>query len=303
MPSSDPGGAGAAPAPGGEPAGGIVLVGTPIGNLDDLSPRARSTLAGADVICCEDTRHTRKLLSHAGISGVPLVALHEHNEAAQSPRLVARAAGGETVAVVTDAGLPGVSDPGERLVAAAVAAGVPVTVVPGPTAPLVALVGSGLPTGRFAFEGFLPRKGRERADRLAAIAAEGRTTILFEAPTRLTRTLDDLEAACGPARPAALARELTKRFEERWSGTLAEAAAWVAAGEQRGEWVVMVGPAPAAPAEVSDTVLRDALARRLAAGDDRRAAVAEVAASARVPKRRVYQLALDMRAGELPRAT
>ncbi len=169
-----------------------MVVGTPIGNLGDLSPRAAAALAGADLICCEDTRHSRKLLTHAGIHGVELRSLHEHNEDDRTAEVVAAVVSGRTVALVSDAGMPGVSDPGARVIAAVAAAGGVVTVVPGPSAALAALVASGLPTDRFCFEGFLPRSGRERAERLAALAGEVRTAVLFEAPGRVGRTLADL---------------------------------------------------------------------------------------------------------------
>ncbi|HWG74680.1 MAG TPA: 16S rRNA (cytidine(1402)-2'-O)-methyltransferase [Acidimicrobiales bacterium] len=279
--------------------GRVVLVATPIGNLTDLSPRAVETLAGADLICCEDTRRTRKLLTHAGITGVRLVTMHEHNEAAMAERAVAEAAAGATVAVVSDAGLPGLSDPGERLVRAAVAAGVEVSVVPGPSAGVAALVASGLASERFCFEGFLPRKGGERAARLAALAAEPRTTVVYEAPHRVARTLHDLQAACGDGRQVAVARELTKLHEEWWRGTLAGAVAWVDARQPRGEWVLVVAGAPAAVpgAAASDDELRAAVADRLAAGADQRGAVAAVAASLGVPRRRAYQAAVELRRG------
>ncbi len=276
--------------------GRVVLVATPIGNLGDLSPRAVETLAGADLICCEDTRRTRGLLTHAGISGVPLIALHEHNEASTAARVVARAAAGAVVAVVSDAGMPAISDPGERLVRAAVAAGVTVSVVPGPSAGLAALVASGLASDRFCFEGFLPRKGGERAARLAAIAAEPRTTVIYEAPARVARTISDLAAACGPERRLAVGRELTKLHEEIWRGTMADAVARVARGEPRGEFVVVVAGQPPRRELVTDGEVREALAARLEEGEDRRAAVAGVVADLGVPRRQAYQLALELRA-------
>jgi 16S rRNA (cytidine1402-2'-O)-methyltransferase len=272
----------------------LVVVGTPIGNLGDLSPRAHDALAGADLICCEDTRHTRKLLTHAGISGVALAALHEHNEAEMAQRIVAQVAGGATVALVSDAGMPGISDPGQRVVAAVTQSGLALTVIPGPSAALVALVGSGMDSGRFCFEGFLPRKGRERGDRLAEIAGEARTVVLYEAPHRVARTLADLSQVCGPHRQVAVGRELTKLHEQRWSGTLQEAVAWVANAPIKGEWVLLVAGAVSEPVDVTDAALAAALAVRWELGDDRRVAVAEVAAAHRVPKRRVYQLALDL---------
>lgn len=274
-------------------AGRIVLVATPIGNLGDLSPRAKETLAGADVICCEDTRHTRKLLTAAGIRGVPLVALHAHNEAAMATRVVARAQAGETVAVVSDAGMPGVSDPGQRVVAAAAAADVTVAIIPGPSAGLAALVLSGLPTERFCFEGFLPRQGGARRARLAEIAAEPRTVIVYESPHRLLRTLEDLAGALAGQRPVALVRELTKLHEEVWRGPLADAVTRARDGEQRGEWVVVIGGA--SEPEVGDEEILAALDVRLAAGAEPKAAVAAVTVELGVPRRRVYTLALHLR--------
>ncbi|MDQ6837638.1 MAG: 16S rRNA (cytidine(1402)-2'-O)-methyltransferase [Actinomycetota bacterium] len=276
-------------------AGRVVLVATPIGNLGDLSPRAVATLAGADVICCEDTRHTRKLLSAVGISGVALVAVHAHNEATMATRIVSRAQGGETVAVVSDAGMPGVSDPGQRLVTTAADAGVTVEVVPGPSAALAALVVSGLATDRFCFEGFLPRQGGPRRVRLAELAVEVRTAVLYESPHHLLRTLEDLVGALGGAREVALARELTKLHEEVWRGSLADAVVRVTDGEQRGEWVVVIAGATDHP--VSDDEIRAALRARLASGDDPKAAVAAVTAALGVARRRVYAQGLQLRSG------
>lgn len=273
--------------------GRVVLVATPIGNLGDLSPRATETLAAADVICCEDTRHTRKLLTAAGISGVALVAVHAHNEATMAARIVGRAQAGETVAVVSDAGMPGVSDPGQRVVAAAADAGVTVEVVPGPSAALAALVLSGLPSERFCFEGFLPRQGGPRRARLAEIAVEPRTVVVYESPHHLLRTLEDLAATLDGERPVALARELTKLHEEVWRGSLAGAVTRVREGEQRGEWVVVIGGV--ADPEVGDDEIGAALGAQLAAGAEPKAAVAAVTAALGVPRRRVYALALQLR--------
>jgi 16S rRNA (cytidine1402-2'-O)-methyltransferase len=281
-----------APARGSAARGRIVLVGTPIGNLGDLSPRAAATLAEADVVCCEDTRHTRKLLSASGIAGGRLVALHEHNEAAVGAEMVRLAGAGALVAVVSDAGMPGISDPGERLVRAAVDAGVAVEVVPGPSAVVAALVVSGLPAERFCFEGFLPRKGGERRTRLAAVAAEERTTVIYEAPHRVRRTVADLAAACGGGRRVALVREITKRFEETWRGTLEEATVRLAEGEPRGEWVLVLDGAPAGRV-VDDADIAGALVEARGAGMARRAAVDDVADRLGVARNRVYRLALD----------
>jgi 16S rRNA (cytidine1402-2'-O)-methyltransferase len=269
-------------------AGSLVLVGTPIGNLGDLAPRAAEALAGADAVCCEDTRRTGKLLSLAGIERRPLVVVNEHTEDREIPRVLARLARGERVALVSDAGMPGISDPGERLVAAAVAAGHPVEVVPGPSASLAALVVSGLPAGRFVFEGFLPRKGAGRTERLAAVAHEPRTTVLYEAPHRLARTLGDLAAACGEDRRVVVARELTKLHEEVWRGTLAGAVAWAGERQPPGEMVIVLAGAPAAAPPDDDDVLA-ALRDELATARD---AARSVATRLAVPRRRAYDLAV-----------
>ncbi len=271
--------------------GHLVLVATPIGNLGDLSPRAVEVLAAADVVACEDTRRTGRLLQAAGIRAKSLIAVHEHNEAAQAEAMLLRLHAGEVVAVVSDAGTPGISDPGERLVRAATEAGFDVLVVPGPSAAIAALVASGLATGRFVFEGFLPRKGSGRSERLAALAGEQRTMILYEAPHRLARTVADLTAALGGERRVAIARELTKLHEEVWRGTLDEAVERCARVEPRGEHVVVVDGADE-PDGADDEAVLAALAASLGTGASRRDAVAEVAGALGVPRRRVYDLAL-----------
>jgi 16S rRNA (cytidine1402-2'-O)-methyltransferase len=284
-----------------EAPGRLVLVATPIGNLGDLSPRAVAALESADVVCCEDTRRTRTLLTAAKVPAKGrLVALHEHNEASRVAQVLDWLAAGREVAVVTDAGMPAVSDPGTRLVAAVAGAGLPVTVVPGPSAVLAALVVSGLATDRFCVEGFLPRKGAERRRRLEALATEERTTVVLEAPGRVAATLADLAAALGEGRPAAVARELTKVHEEVVRGTLGELAAAFADREVRGEVVLVVGgAAPSPPA--GDEEVAAAVARRLAAGAGSREAADAVASELGVPRRRAYQAALDHRHGEPPR--
>jgi 16S rRNA (cytidine1402-2'-O)-methyltransferase len=274
-------------------AGALVLVGTPIGNLGDLSPRAVETIAGADLVYCEDTRRSRKLLTHAGLSGARLRSLHRHNEADRVDEVLEAVSGGATVAILTDAGMPGISDPPSQLVAAAASAGLRVTVVPGPSAALCALVASGMATDRFCFEGFLPRSGRGRRARLEALAGEPRTTVLFEAPGRVAATLRDLAAACGAERPVAVARELTKLHEEVWRGALAEAADRAETGAFRGEVVLVLAGAAPRDEGVDDERLVAALTERLSAGERRRGAVDEVARSFGVPRRRVYELALD----------
>lgn len=221
----------------------MVVVATPIGNLGDLSTRAIAALASADYIYCEDTRRTLKLLTHSSIAGPKLVAHHRFNEAATTAAALGHLARGATVALVTDAGTPLVSDPGGRLVKAAIGGGFRVDAVPGPSAVLTALVVSGLATERWCFEGFLPRQGRRRAERLESVAAEAdRAVVLFESPFRAQRLLDDLVAACGALRPVAVCRELTKLHEEVWRGSAGELCERLRAGTPRGEYVVVVGP-------------------------------------------------------------
>jgi 16S rRNA (cytidine1402-2'-O)-methyltransferase len=276
-----------------------VLVGTPIGNLDDLAPRAVAALAAAAVVCCEDTRRTGRLLQRFGVRAPALRVVNEHTEADAVSAVLDRLAAGDTVALVSDAGMPGVSDPGERLVAAAVAAGFPVEVVPGPSASLAALVVSGLPAGRFVFEGFLPRKGSGRTARLAEVALERRTVVLYEAPHRLARTLTDLAGVCGPDRRLVLARELTKLHEEVWRGPLAAAVAHTAQVAPRGEYVLVLEGA-SGPGEVTDPEIESALAHRRAGGASTRDAVADVARDLGVAKRRVYDLATAPPVGDRP---
>jgi 16S rRNA (cytidine1402-2'-O)-methyltransferase len=273
-------------------AGAILLVGTPIGNLGDLSARAVDALRTADVIAAEDTRRTRALLTHAGIPAAGrLRALHAHNERTDAVELVEAAAGGARVAVVSDAGMPSVSDPGAAVVAAAVEAGVAVEVVPGPSAVLTALVLSGLPADRFVFEGFLPRKGRERTARIAAVVGEPRTVVLFEAPHRVRATLAELVAAAGPDRPVVVTRELTKLHEEVWRGPLGGAVAHVEASAPRGEYTIVLAGREGAGEAASDADLEAALRAELAAGASARDAAANVAAGFSVPRRRAYELA------------
>jgi 16S rRNA (cytidine1402-2'-O)-methyltransferase len=274
--------------------GKLVLVGTPIGNLGDLTPRAIEALRTADVVACEDTRRTRALLSAAGVpAGGRLRAVYEHNEAHAAQRIAREARDGRTVAYVTEAGTPGISDPGARLVRACIDEGVTVTAVPGPTALAVALVLSGLPADRFVFEGFLPRRGAARRSRLSALAAEPRTIVVFEAPGRLAGTLADLAGVCGDDRPAAVARELTKLHEEVLRAPLGACVALAAGGDPRGEHVVVL--AGAARREVSDETLVRAVRDALADGSSARDVAARVAADLDVPRRRVYELALNLR--------
>lgn len=272
--------------------GRLVLVATPIGNLADLSPRAVRALADADVVAAEDTRHTRVLLDHAGVR-VPLVSYHDHNEDSRTGPLLDRVAAGETVAVVTDAGTPGLADPGFRLVREAVERGLAVEAVPGPAAALQALVLSGLPMDRFAFEGFLPRRAGPRERRLGELAEDPRTLVFYVAPHRAVADLAAMAAAFGP-RPAALARELTKLHEEVWRGPLPALAERASAGGVRGEVTVVVAGAPAAappgPADLAERVRS-----LIAAGADKKEATARVAQATGTPRRVVYQALLDHR--------
>ncbi|MEZ5238032.1 MAG: 16S rRNA (cytidine(1402)-2'-O)-methyltransferase [Microthrixaceae bacterium] len=283
------------PAPAADAGGGggrIVLVGTPIGNLGDASPRVASALGSAGRIACEDTRRTGKLLEHLGIPAPKLVRMDEHTEAAVAGALVKAATRGEVVAVVTDAGMPGLSDPGAAIVDAALRGGVPLEVVPGPFAGASAAVLSGLlgPAGRFCFEGFLPRKGRASSERLEEIASCRRPVVLYESPHRLRATIGDLLEACGPGRRVAMSRELTKLHEQTWRGTLGEARAELDAAPPRGEYVLVIeeGPPPPPP---GDEELLAAVEARVAAGESRRDATAAVAAQTGVAPNRVKRIA------------
>lgn len=273
--------------------GSLVLVATPIGNLGDLSPRAVAALASADLVCCEDTRRSGRLLQHAGVVARRLRRVDDHTEHAATTEVLDVLNAGGTVAVVTDAGTPGISDPGQRLVQAAIASGHLVTAVPGPAALVMALVVSGLPTERFVFEGFIPRSGRDRTDRLTEIARELRTVVLYEAPHRVARTVTDLSAACGGDRRVALCRELTKLHEEVWRGTLDEASEHLAAHDPIGEYVVVLDGAPAEDPPSDDDV-ESLLRAALGAGMSKRDASAHVAAQTGRAKREVYALVLTL---------
>ena len=274
--------------------GALVLVATPIGNLGDISQRAIEALKAADIICCEDTRHSGKLLAHFGVTGKKLVVINEHTEYDAREEIVSLVASGSNVALITDAGTPGISDPGERLVVAVINAGGVVTAVPGASALTMALVISGLPTSRFVFEGFLPRSGAERTERLAMATTESRTTVFYEAPHRLVKTLSDLTTACGAMRGVVLARELTKLHEEIWRGTLQDANMLVAKTEPRGEYVIILEPAKP-PAPPTDEELLAAIRAEIAKGVSRKDSAARVSARFGVAKRTVYELALQVR--------
>ncbi|KRA31184.1 MULTISPECIES: 16S rRNA (cytidine(1402)-2'-O)-methyltransferase [unclassified Nocardioides] len=271
--------------------GVLVLAGTPIGQVGDAPPRLAAELAGADVIAAEDTRRLRRLVSDLGIelSG-RVVSYFEGNEAARTPTLVDALVAGERVVLVTDAGMPSVSDPGYRLVAAAVEAGIRVTAVPGPSAVLTALAVSGLPVDRFCFEGFLPRKAGERSRRLAEVASEQRTLVYFEAPHRTVAALEAMRDAFGPDRPAAVCRELTKTYEEVRRGPLADLVDWANEGIRGEITIVVAGVVPGAGIATDPDSLRAAVADLEATGMRRKDAIAAIAVQAGLPKREVYQV-------------
>ena len=276
----------------------LVLAGTPIGDPADAPPRLAEQLRTADVVAAEDTRRLRRLAQELDVEVAGrVVSYFEGNEAARTPDLVARLSEGAHVLLVTDAGMPSVSDPGYRLVAAAVAAGIRVTAVPGPSAVLTALALSGLPVDRFCFEGFPPRKAGERARTFAALAAEPRTMVFFEATHRITDTLKDMADAFGADRPAAVCRELTKTYEEVKRGTLGDLAAWSADGVRGEITVVVSGAAPAAPGAHTAESLAALVAAREAAGEHRKTAIAEVAAQLGLPKREVFDAVVAAKSG------
>ena len=276
-------------------AGTLYLVPTPIGNLGDISQRMAQTLAEADFIAAEDTRVSIKLLNHLGLKK-PMLTYHRHNTETGGQAVLDRLLAGENCALVTDAGMPAISDPGETLVAACAAAGLPVYVVPGPTAALSALAISGLPTGRFTFEGFLSVNKRSRKEHLEAVAQEQRTMIFYEAPHKLRKTLSDFAKVFGPDRPIALCRELTKVHEEVWRTTLGEAAAHYRETEPRGEFVLVVAGAEEAPAPEASYTLEEAaqLAASLAAGGlSASEAAKEAAQTTGFNKGELYRLLLE----------
>lgn len=270
----------------------LVLVATPIGNLADISERALVELGRADSVACEDTRRTGSLFARLGIEHTPFIMCNEHTERRAAEEIIARIGAGERVALVSDAGTPAVSDPGQKVVEAVLDAGFGVESIPGPSAALVALTVSGFATDRFCVEGFLPRKGAQRTQRLNDLRTEQRTSVIFEAPHRISKTVDDLQAAVGGDRRAAIARELTKRFEAVWRGTLSDAATHLVETEPRGEYVIVLEGAGEAP--VTEEMLRAALQTELDSGCSRRDAVDAVVSATGAKKRQVYDLALQL---------
>ena len=269
-------------------AGRLVLGGAPLGQPGDVGPRLRTAMATADVLAVEDTRRLHRLATdlEVQLSG-RVVTFHESVERSRLPGLLAALAEGRTVLLLTDAGMPSVSDPGYTLVRAAIDAGVEVTSVPGPSAVTTALAVSGLPVDRFCFEGFLPRKAGERRSRLAALADERRTMVFFESPHRLAEALADAVAAFGPTRPAAVCRELTKTHEEIRRGPLADLASWAADGV-KGEITLVVAGAPDEPVDMSATDLAAAVAAEEAGGASRKDAIRAVVVRTGLPRRTVY---------------
>jgi 16S rRNA (cytidine1402-2'-O)-methyltransferase len=290
--------------------GKLVVCATPIGNLGDASPRLAEALAAADLIACEDTRQTGKLLAHLGVRA-RLVSYHDANEAVRAGRLADEIAAGARVALVSDAGMPAVSDPGHDLIGACLERGLRVEVIPGPSAVLAALVVSGLPTDRFCFEGFLPRKASARDKALAALIAERRTMVFFESPHRVIATLDVMAAAFGAERRCAAARELTKLHEQVLRGTLAEVRERLAEQGERGEFTLVVAGAPEPPEPSAADAVAE-VARLVESGASTRDAVATVAGATGRSRRALYQAVLEARefaslpdqdttgAGELP---
>jgi 16S rRNA (cytidine1402-2'-O)-methyltransferase len=271
----------------------LFLVGTPIGNMGDLSPRAVEVLRAVGLVCCEDTRRTGLMLNNLGVDAT-LMRLDEHTEVASIPRVLDALNDGRDVALVSDAGTPAISDPGAKLVSAVVETRHVVTAVPGASAALAALTISGLPTDRFVFEGFLPRSGVERSSRLAAVVRESRTVVLFEAPHRLERTLDDLLESCGGDRPVAVCRELTKMHEETLRGSLSDVRARV--GEPRGEYVIVLGGATDSGATSPEEIDR-MLRHELAGGASTRDAAATVAEMTGTSRKALYARALELGRG------
>ena len=274
--------------------GTLYLVGTPIGNLEDMTFRAVRLLQGVDVIAAEDTRHTGKLLHHFQIT-TPQVSYYEHNQKSRLPEMLRRLHQGQAIALVTDAGMPGISDPGYELVKLCAAEGIPVVPIPGPSAAIAALVASGLPCDRFVFEGFLPNHSpARRQERLAELQAETRSLVFYEAPHRLRKTLQDMAVAFGGDRPVVLARELTKLHEEFWRGTIATALDHYAKREPAGEFTLIVGGAIRNEPVLSEAALIAELQALLHQGISRSQASRQLAQQTALPRRQIYQLALSL---------
>jgi 16S rRNA (cytidine1402-2'-O)-methyltransferase len=273
--------------------GTLYLVGTPIGNLEDITLRALRILKEVDLIAAEDTRHTGKLLHYFQIK-TPQISCHEHNEQQKIPEILAKLQSGKSIALVTDAGMPAISDPGYVLVAACVAAGAPVVPIPGVTALVTGLSASGIDTSRFVFEGFLPVKGTDRQMQLELLKTEERTTIFYESPHRIQRTLADLAGVCGGERLIVLARELTKMHEEFWRGSLIEAIELYTQREPKGEYTVILAGAVGSAISWTDQAIMTELAQLLHSGVSRSTASKQLAEMTGLHKRHIYQLSLTL---------
>jgi len=273
--------------------GTLYVVGTPIGNLEDMTFRAVRILQTVDIIAAEDTRHTGKLLQHFQIK-TNQISYHQHNRQQRLPELLNRLTAGKTIALVTDAGMPSISDPGYELVQAAIEAGITVIPIPGATAGITALSASGLPTDRFVFEGFLPASGQERQQRLEVLAAESRTLIFYESPYRLQQTLEDFATIFSPSRQIVLARELTKLHEQFWRGTIEDAIAYYTDHEPKGEFTLILAGAPPEAPVLSEAALKAELSQLINQGLSRSQAARQLSHLTNLPRRHLYQMALSL---------
>jgi 16S rRNA (cytidine1402-2'-O)-methyltransferase len=272
----------------------LYVVATPIGNLEDMTFRAVKILQTVDVIAAEDTRHTGRLLQHFQIK-TPQVSYHEHNRSSRIPELLEELTNGKAIALVTDAGVPGISDPGYELVKVCIEAGIPVVPIPGANAAITALSAAGLPTDRFVFEGFLSAKGQQRRSHLESLETESRTLIFYESPHRLRETLQDLAEIFGTSRQIVLARELTKLYEEFWRGTIEEAIAHYSQREPQGEYTLLVAGTPPTQPQLSEEELKAELLAIMSQGISRSQASRQLAKVTSLPRRQLYQLALAIK--------
>ncbi|MEH1898090.1 MAG: 16S rRNA (cytidine(1402)-2'-O)-methyltransferase [Nostoc sp.] len=273
--------------------GTLYVVGTPIGNLEDITFRAVRILQTVDIIAAEDTRHTGKLLQHFQVK-TPQVSYHEHNRTSRIPELLEHLVNNKAIALVSDAGMPGISDPGYELVKACIEAGISVVPIPGASAAITALSASGLPTNRFVFEGFLPAKTQQRQEHLESLQTESRTLIFYESPHRLRDTLQDLAEVWGSDRQIVLGRELTKLYEEFWRGTIAEAIAHYSQREPQGEYTLVVAGIPASQPQLTENELKAELKQLISQGISRSQASRQLAKFTSLPRRQLYQLALSI---------
>jgi 16S rRNA (cytidine1402-2'-O)-methyltransferase len=273
--------------------GTLYVVGTPIGNLEDITFRAVRILQTVDIIAAEDTRHTGKLLQHFQVK-TPQVSYHEHNRTSRIPELLEHLISNKAIALVSDAGMPGISDPGYELVKACIEAGISVVPIPGASAAITALSAAGLPTDRFVFEGFLPAKSQQRQEHLESLQTESRTLIFYESPHRLRDTLQDLAEVWGSDRQIVLGRELTKLYEEFWRGTIAEAIAHYGQREPQGEYTLVVAGIPASRPQLTEEELKAELKQLISQGISRSQASRQLAKFTSLPRRQLYQLALSI---------